>query len=105
MIRNVNLFAVAISSNTFCLEKTSSWPGTNSLIMSKEELIDDRVSLNQVKKAVDALHAHELKKQEKFEENQILPSKEQHVWLNITVKTISTNLKLKPHKMYVRVFC
>jgi len=68
--------------------------------MSKEDLIDSHVSLSQCRKAVEALHSHELKKQEKFEENQILPAKEQHIWLNVTVKTISTSHKLKPTKMY-----
>jgi len=70
--------------------------------MSKgEELIDDHVSLSQCWKAVEALHTHETKKKEIFEENEILPAKEEHVWLNVAVKTISTAHKLKPHKMYV----
>jgi ribosome biogenesis protein UTP30 len=69
--------------------------------MSEEDdLIDSRVSLSQCRKAVEALHSHELKNKEKFEENQILPAKEQHVWLNITVKKISPTAKVKPHKMY-----
>jgi len=68
--------------------------------MPKDELVDSRVSLNQVRKAVEALHSHELKKKEKFEENQLLPAKEQNLWLNVTVKAIPSNHKLKPVKMY-----
>ena len=70
--------------------------------MAKTELIDSHVSLKQCKKAVEALHSHELKKKEKFEENQLLPAKEQNVWLNVTVKTIPPGHRLKPVKMYVR---
>ncbi|KAF9046374.1 ribosomal protein L1p/L10e family-domain-containing protein [Panaeolus papilionaceus] len=68
--------------------------------MSKGDvLIDSHVSLNQCKKAVEALHSHQTKKKEKFEENQILPAKEQHVWLNVTVKKLSPEHKLKPVKI------
>jgi ribosome biogenesis protein UTP30 len=66
-----------------------------------EENIGSHVSLSQCRKAVEALHSHELKKQNNFEEIQILPAKEQHIWLNVTVKKISPTNKLKPHKMYV----
>jgi len=72
----------------------------NVFAMSKDEVVDSRVSLNQVRKAVEALHSHELKKKEKFEENQLLPAKEQNLWLNVTVKAIPSNHKLKPVKMY-----
>ena len=72
----------------------------NIFTMSKGEVIDSRVSLTQVRKAVEALHAHELKKNEKFEENQLLPAKEQNIWLNVTVKVIPSVHKLKPVKMY-----
>ncbi|KAF9522582.1 ribosomal protein L1p/L10e family-domain-containing protein [Crepidotus variabilis] len=67
--------------------------------MPKNELIAEHVSLKQIKKAVDALHTHESKKKEKFEENQILPAKEQFVWLNVTVKTIDAGRTLKPRKI------
>ncbi|PPQ88384.1 hypothetical protein CVT25_011263 [Psilocybe cyanescens] len=67
--------------------------------MSKGDLIDSHVSLKQCKKAVDALHSHELKKKEKFEEGQLLPAKEQNVWLNVTVKAIPSGHKLKPVKI------
>ena len=70
--------------------------------MSKEDvLIDSRVSQSQCQKAVEALHSHELKKKEKFEENQILPAREQHIWLNVTVKQVAPTHKVKPFKMYI----
>jgi ribosome biogenesis protein UTP30 len=69
--------------------------------MSKDDLIDAHVSLKQCRQAVEALHSHELKKKEKFEETQLLPGKDQHVWLNVTVKQIPASHKLKPLKMYV----
>lgn len=69
--------------------------------MSKDDLIDAHVSLKQCRQAVEALHAHELKKKEKFEETQLLPGKDQYVWLNVTVKQISPHHRLKPLKMYV----
>ena len=71
------------------------------LIMPKDVLIDTHVSLKQCRQAVEALHSHELKKKEKFEETQLLPGKEQHIWLNVTVKQIPVHYKLKPLKMYV----
>ena len=73
--------------------------------MSKDHLIDSHVSLKQCRQAVEALHSHELKKKEKDEETQLLPGKEQHIWLNVTIKQIPANHKLKPLKMYVsRIF-
>ena len=72
--------------------------------MSKDVLIDDHVSLKQCRKAVEALHSHELKKKEKLEETQLLPGKEQHIWLNVTVKQIPVHYKHKPLKMYVTGF-
>ena len=70
-------------------------------IMSKDVLIDTHVSLKQCRQAVEALHSHELKKKEKSDETQLLPGKEQHIWLNVTVKQIPIHYKLKPLKMYV----
>ncbi len=70
------------------------------LDMSDGDLIDSRVSLKQCTKAIEALHSHQLKKNEKYEQDQLLPAKEQHIWLNVTVKTIPTAHKLKPVKMY-----
>ncbi|CAA7265519.1 unnamed protein product [Cyclocybe aegerita] len=64
-----------------------------------DQLIDSHVSLKQCQKAVEALHSHELKQKEKFEENQLLPAKEQHIWLNVTVKKIVARHRLKPYKI------
>lgn len=69
--------------------------------MSQSELIDSHVSLNQCHQAVEALHIHETKKQEKLDENELLPGKEQHIWLNVTVKKIPSGHRFKPFKMCV----
>lgn len=65
------------------------------------ELIDDHVSVAQCKKAVDALMAHATKKQAEAEESSLLGSKEQFVWLQVAVKKMHPEHKLKPFKMYV----
>ena len=65
------------------------------------ELIDDHVSANQCKLAVEALLKHETRRQEKLQESQLLPGKEQHVWIQVTVKQMHPEKKLKPHRMYV----
>lgn len=67
--------------------------------MAQTELIDGRVSVNQCKLAVDALYAHETKKEKKLAETELLPRKEPHIWLNVSVKKIPSGLKLKPAKM------
>lgn len=64
-------------------------------------LIDGKVDKNQAKKAIDALHAHTTKAQQKQQDTQLLPAKEQHVWLNVTVKKIASAHKFKPVKMWV----
>jgi ribosome biogenesis protein UTP30 len=64
-------------------------------------LIDGKVEKNQAKKAIDALHAHTTKAQQKQQDTQLLPGKEQHVWLNVTVKKIASAHKFKPVKMWV----
>lgn len=69
--------------------------------MAQAELIDEHVSLAQCSKAVNALHAREIKKKEEFEEGQLLPAREQNLWLNVTFKTIPTGHRLKPVKMCV----
>lgn len=74
----------------------------NLLTMSKD-LIDSHVSLKQCTKAVTVLHSHETKKNDAYEQDQLLPAKEQHIWLNVTVKTIPSGHKLKPVKMYADV--
>ena len=69
--------------------------------MTQAELLDDHVSLKQCQLAVDALLKHEQKRQEKVQESQLLPGKEQNVWLVLTVKQMHSEKKLKPHKMCV----
>ena len=67
--------------------------------MASSELIDDHVSTRQCKLAVDALLEHEAKRYAKQQESQLLPGKEQHVWLVVTVKQMHPEKKLKPHRM------
>jgi ribosome biogenesis protein UTP30 len=67
--------------------------------MAQQELIDSRVSLKQCKLAVHALHAHQSKKEQELQESELLPGKEQNIWLNVTVKKIPSGHKFKPVKM------
>ncbi|KAG1822666.1 ribosomal protein L1p/L10e family-domain-containing protein [Suillus subaureus] len=67
--------------------------------MAKTELIDSRISVKQCTRAVHALHAYALKKQKEQEENELLPSNEQYVWLQITVKRMHPEHKIKPFKI------
>lgn len=69
--------------------------------MVEDELIDSQVSLIQCKRAVEALHTHALKREQKLQESELLPGKEPNVWLNVTVKKIPPGHKFKPVKMYV----
>jgi ribosome biogenesis protein UTP30 len=64
-----------------------------------EDLIDSHVSLEQAQKAINALHKHAKKRQEEREETELLPGKEQNVWLVVGVKKIYPEGKLKPFKM------
>ncbi|KAI0315590.1 ribosomal protein L1p/L10e family-domain-containing protein [Amylostereum chailletii] len=68
----------------------------------KTELIDGHVSAKQCKKAVDALLAHARKHQAAREETELLPGKEQHVWLQVAVKQMHPEHKLKPHNIPVK---
>ncbi|RDB18954.1 putative ribosome biogenesis protein C8F11.04 [Hypsizygus marmoreus] len=63
------------------------------------KLIDSRVSVKQCKLAIDALHAHESKKEQKLQESELLPGKEPNIWLNVTVKKIPSGHKFKPVKI------
>ncbi|KAG5634378.1 hypothetical protein H0H81_002171 [Sphagnurus paluster] len=67
--------------------------------MPKTQLIDERVSLRQCKLAIEALHAHELKKDQQLQESELLPGKEPNIWLNVTVKKIPSGHKFKPAKI------
>ena len=58
---------LGFTSGFFC---TKQYTGLHR-IMSKDvlvQVIDTHVSLKQCRQAVEALHSHELKKKEKFEE-------------------------------------
>ncbi|KAJ7465128.1 ribosomal protein L1p/L10e family-domain-containing protein [Mycena latifolia] len=67
--------------------------------MAGDGLIDAHVSLKQCKLAVEALHAHSTKVAEKQRETELLPGKEQNIWLNVTVKKIASAHKFKPVKI------
>ncbi|KAG6335617.1 hypothetical protein ID866_3474 [Astraeus odoratus] len=64
--------------------------------MAKTELIDSHVSLKQCELAVEALHEYATKREKEQEENELLPGREQHVWLQVTVKVMQPVQKLKP---------
>ncbi|KAJ3979997.1 ribosomal protein L1p/L10e family-domain-containing protein [Lentinula detonsa] len=63
--------------------------------MAKDELIDDRVSLDQCKKAVDALFAHVTEFTAKKAETQLLPDAEQSFWLTVALKKQPQSSSLK----------
>ena len=65
------------------------------------ELIDSHVSVKQCRRAITALMEYVLKEQQKREENELLPGKEENIWLQLAVKEVHTEAKLKPHKMCV----
>ena len=67
------------------------------------EFIDGRVSVEQCRRAVTALMEYAVKQQEKREENELLPGKEESIWLQIAVKEIHGEAKLKPHRMCVEI--
>ncbi|KAH9976952.1 ribosomal protein L1p/L10e family-domain-containing protein [Russula compacta] len=61
--------------------------------------IDGRVSAEQCRLAVTALMEYALKEQQKREEKELLPGKEESIWLQIGVKEIHAEAKLKPRKI------
>ncbi|KAF6755760.1 ribosomal protein L1p/L10e family-domain-containing protein [Ephemerocybe angulata] len=65
------------------------------------ELIDEHVSIKQCRLAIDALHAHESKKQAKIDELELISGKEPNIWLNVTVKKIPPGHRIKPVKVPV----
>lgn len=67
----------------------------------KDTLIDEHVSMRQCKRAIESLHAHSSKREQKEAETELLPGKEQHVWLQVAVKKMQPEKKIKPFKMYV----
>lgn len=70
--------------------------------MTVDELIDDHVSLLQCEKAVKALHSHQTKRTTERQENELLPEKEENIWLTLTVKKVSPTLKIKPVRIPIR---
>lgn len=69
--------------------------------MGKDELLDDRVSARQCKKAVDALHTHASQKAQKAAETELLPRKDEFVWLTVAVKKMPEGKQsFKPTKVY-----
>lgn len=66
--------------------------------MPTTELIDSQVSVKQCTQAVHALHAYASKKQKEQEDNELLAN-EQYVWLQIAVKRIHPEKKIKPFRM------
>lgn len=67
--------------------------------MAVDELIDSHVSSNQCKKAVKALVEHAAKFAKAKEEKELLPGKEENIWLVLSVKKTTPEKKLKPFKM------
>ncbi|KAL1743669.1 ribosomal protein L1p/L10e family-domain-containing protein [Schizophyllum fasciatum] len=63
------------------------------------DLIDGHVSPKQVEKAVNALLAYATKRAEQQAETELLPGRDQNVWLNIAEKTIVPDRRLKPHRI------
>ncbi|KAF8843260.1 ribosomal protein L1 [Paxillus ammoniavirescens] len=70
--------------------------------MAKTELIDSHVSVKQCKRAIEALHAYATKLEKKRAETELLPSNDQHIWLQIAVKTMQPEQKLKPVKIPIK---
>ncbi|KAI9436755.1 ribosomal protein L1p/L10e family-domain-containing protein [Lactarius indigo] len=67
-----------------------------------DELVDGHVSVKQCKRAVTALMEYALKQQQKREENELLSGKEECIWLQISVKRVHTEAKLKPRRIPVK---
>ncbi|TCD65502.1 hypothetical protein EIP91_002550 [Steccherinum ochraceum] len=63
------------------------------------ELIDEHVSVGQSEKAVDALLKHVHKIQEEKAKTELVEGREQHIWLQLTVKQMQPEKKLKPIKL------
>ncbi|KAG9118437.1 hypothetical protein FRC07_007056 [Ceratobasidium sp. 392] len=60
------------------------------------DLIDSHVSVKQAKLAIDALLKHASKVQADREETELLGAKDELVWLNVNVKQVHPEKKLKP---------
>ncbi|KZO96501.1 ribosomal protein L1 [Calocera viscosa TUFC12733] len=67
--------------------------------MVAQLLIEDRVSQKQALTAAKALLTHTSKHREELEEQNLLPPKEDHVWLVVATKRIPRSFKVKPIKI------
>ena len=73
--------------------------------MGANELIDSHVPAEQCEKAVAALLNHATKIAKQKEEHELLPRKEENLWLVVSVKKVAPEKKLKAHKMYALYHC
>ena len=64
-------------------------------------LIDGHVPEAQCKRAVEALLSHATKFEAQKAETELLPGKEQNVWLVVNTKVMHPEKKIKPARMYV----
>jgi ribosome biogenesis protein UTP30 len=67
--------------------------------MLEDGLIESRISLHQCARAIEALHNHQSKEEAKRQDNELLPGKEQYIWLVLAVKRTHPEKKFKPFKM------
>lgn len=68
--------------------------------MGASKLIDSHVSSAQCDKAVSALVGHATKIAKRKEEHELLPGKEENLWIVVSVKKVTPEKKLKAHKMF-----
>ncbi|KIY63840.1 ribosomal protein L1 [Cylindrobasidium torrendii FP15055 ss-10] len=66
------------------------------------DLIDERVSLDQCKRAIEALHAHQKARDAEREDTELLGAKEPAVWLNVAVKKIPAQQKVMPVRIPIK---
>ncbi|KAF8513783.1 ribosomal protein L1p/L10e family-domain-containing protein [Gautieria morchelliformis] len=71
------------------------------MVSDSSSLIGGHVSLEQCHKAASALLKHAREKQRELDETELLPGKEQHVWLVMTVKRMQPMKNLKPHQIVI----
>ncbi|EJC98145.1 ribosomal protein L1 [Fomitiporia mediterranea MF3/22] len=67
--------------------------------MAQDELIDSHVSKSQCEKAITALLKHATKIAKQKENTELLPGKEENIWLVLSVKKVIPEKKLKPFKI------
>ena len=96
-----------LNSTTNSLSSANLQPST--LTMGKKDkqavLIDSHVPQSQCKKAITALVKHATKIAKQKEETELIPGKEENVWLVLSVKKVVPEKKLKPYKMCVANMC